>query len=41
MKVGEPSIFDPPEIKLNRSTLVRGGWNCRFPFGRGRFGRFG
>jgi hypothetical protein len=39
MKAGQPSIFDPPEPKLNRSTLARGGWNQRFPFGR--FGRFG
>ena len=41
MKAGQPSIFDPSEIELNRSTLVRGRWNYRFPFGRGRFGRFG
>jgi predicted phage terminase large subunit-like protein len=33
MKAGKPSIFDPPEIKLNRSTLFRGR-NRRSPFGR-------
>jgi hypothetical protein len=31
MKAGQPSIFDPPEPKLNRSTLARGGWNQGFP----------
>jgi predicted phage terminase large subunit-like protein len=33
MEAGQPSIFDPPEIKLNRNTFVR-GWNRRSPFGR-------
>jgi predicted phage terminase large subunit-like protein len=41
IEAGQPSVFDPPEIKLNRSTLLDGSWNGRSPLGNGCFGRFG